>query len=317
MRRSRPNPPARRRRADAPAVIRFACATLRPLRRAADAGCCLAVALLLAGALSASAGPMQRTQDFIEVRGSRLYVDISGKGSPVVFLHGGLHHFDNTFAKQRDEFALSHTVIGIDQRGHGHSPDDARPFSYEDMAEDTAEVIRFLQLGAVDIVGHSDGGDVGLKLARFHPDLVRRIVVSGANLRAGLPQDELQVRQHWSAPQLTEFLMKFEQRLPPSFRTEYQAVTPDGAAHWSVVLAKSYRLWLTPVVMDSADLAAIRAPVLVIAGDSDFPSIEETAEIFRGLRNARLFIVPGAGHGTFSDQPELVNLAIRQFLDAP
>ena len=154
-------------------------------------------------------------------------------------------------------------------------------------------------------------------VSRFHPDLVRRIVVSGANLRAGLPQDELQVRQHWSAPQLTEFLMKFEQRLPPSFRTEYQAVTPDGAAHWSVVLAKSYRLWLTPVVMDSADLAAIRAPVLVIAGDSDFPSIEETAEIFRGLRNARLFIVPGAGHGTFSDQPELVNLAIRQFLDAP
>jgi pimeloyl-ACP methyl ester carboxylesterase len=69
--------------------------------------------------------------------------------------------------------------------------------------------------------------------------------------------------------------------------------------------------------MDSADLAAIQAPVLVIAGDRDFSSIEETAELYRGLRKAQLFIVPGSGHGTFSDRPELVNLAIRQFLDAP
>jgi pimeloyl-ACP methyl ester carboxylesterase len=69
--------------------------------------------------------------------------------------------------------------------------------------------------------------------------------------------------------------------------------------------------------MDPADLAAIQAPVLVIAGDKDFTSIEETAEIYRGLRKAQLFIVPGVGHGTFSGKAELVNLAIRQFLDAP
>lgn len=278
----------------------------------------LIVGLLLMAALLASAtDPTRHRQEYVEVRGSRLYVQISGNGRPVVFLHGGLHHFDNSFAKQRDEFALSRTLIGIDQRGHGHSPDDARPFSYEDMAEDTAEVIRLLRLGAVDVVGHSDGGNVALRLARTHPELVRRLVISGANLRPSLPQHELQVRQHWSTQQLTEFLSKFEQQLPPTFRTEYQAATPDGAAHWSIVLAKSYRLWLTPVVIDSADLAAIQAPALVIAGDKDFSPIEETAEIYRGLRKAQLFIVPGAGHGTFSDKPELVNLAIRQFLDAP
>jgi pimeloyl-ACP methyl ester carboxylesterase len=185
------------------------------------------------------------------------------------------------------------------------------------MADDTAEVIRVLRLGAVDVVGHSDGGNVALKLARTHPELVRRIVISGANLRPSLPPDELQARQRWSTKQMDEFLAKLDRRLPPSFRPEYEAVTPDGADHWSIVLAKSYRLWLTPVVMESADLAAIEAPVLVIAGDKDFSSIEETAEIYRGLRKAQLLIVPGAGHGTFSDKPELVNLAIRQFLDAP
>lgn len=277
----------------------------------------LIIGLLLTAALPASAAGPRQMQEFLEVRGSRLYVQRFGEGRPVVFLHGGLHYFDNSFAMQRDEFALSHTVIGIDQRGHGHSPDDARPFSYDDMAEDTAEVIRILRLGAVDVVGHSDGGNVALKLARAHPELVRRLVISGANLRPSLPQDEVRVRQQWSARQLTEFLLKFEQQLPRSFRSDYEAVTPDGAAHWSVVLAKSYRLWLTPVVMSPADLAAVEAPVLVVAGDKDFSSIEETAEIYRGLRQGQLFIVPGTGHGTFSARPELVNLAIRQFLDAP
>ena len=274
--------------------------------------------LLLAALVPAlAADPAGAKGEFLEVRGSRLFVEVAGGGRPIVFLHGGLHYFDNSFAQQRDDFARSNTVIGIDQRGHGHSPDNARPFEYRDMAEDTAEVIRLLRVGPVDVVGHSDGANVALILARTNPELVRRLVISGANLRSGLAPDVLRARQGWSEEQLAEFLKKLEQSLPPNFRSEYQAVTPDGPGHWDVVLAKSYRLWLTPVVFDPADLPSIRSPVLVIAGDKDFTSIEETTEIYRGLRKARLFIVPGTGHATFSDRPELVDLAIRDFLDAP
>lgn len=277
----------------------------------------LLVAILLTTSAGADARAANDGARFVEVRGAKLHVQVAGRGPPVVFLHGGLHFFDNTFARQRDAFAASYTVIGIDQRGHGHSPDDARPFSYAEMAEDTAAVIRALDVGRVDVVGHSDGANVALILARTHPEIVRRVVVSGANLRASLAPDELQKRQKWTDAELAEFLARFEQRMPPSFRTDYEAVTPDGAAHWSVVLAKSYRLWLTPTVIGGADLAAIAAPVLVIAGDQDFTSLEETAELQRGLRTSQLFIVPGTGHATFSQTPELVNLAVRRFLDAP
>jgi pimeloyl-ACP methyl ester carboxylesterase len=277
----------------------------------------IAVLLLVTGLPAWPGGAAGERREFVEVHGSRLYVQVSGSGPPVVFLHGGLHHFDNSFAKQRDEFSRSHTVIGIDQRGHGHSPDDVRPFSYQEMADDTAEVIRGLGLGPVDIVGHSDGADVALILASRRPDLVRRVAISGGNLRPGLPPAEAAVRQGWSERQLAEFLPTFEKKLPPNFRREYEAVEPDGVDHWSVVLAKSYRLWLTPVVIDAAGLAAIQAPVLVIAGDRDFASLDETAEIYRGIGKAQLFIVPGAGHATFSSKPGLVNLAILEFLDAP
>jgi pimeloyl-ACP methyl ester carboxylesterase len=90
------------------------------------------------------------TGRFIDVRGSHLWVETRGSGPPLVFLHGGILYFDNNFVRQRDDFAAWRQVIGIDRRGHGHSPDDARPFSYQDMADDMAAAIEQLALGPVD-----------------------------------------------------------------------------------------------------------------------------------------------------------------------
>ncbi len=94
-------------------------------------------------------------------------------------------------------------------------------------------------------------------------------------------------------------------------------MSPDGASHWSAFLIESYRLWLTPVVIEPSALKTIDAPVLVMAGDHDFASIEETAEIFRGLPHGQLLIVPGAGHDTLGARPALANAAIDAFLSEP
>ena len=244
-----------------------------------------------------------------EVRGARLYVQTFGSGAPILFLHGGMHHFDDTFARQRDFFAASRRVIGVDQRGHGHSPDTDAPFSYRQMAEDTAALIRKLALGPVDVVGHSDGGNVALLLASRYPELVRRVVVSGANLRAGKPAAELEQRGAMPPAQIAERLA--------AFRADYVQVAPDGAQHWPVFAAKSWRLWLTPVVIESAELSAIKAPVLVIAGDHDLTPLEQTLEIYRGLTRGQLMIVPATGHDTFGERAEIVNTAIRTFLEQP
>jgi pimeloyl-ACP methyl ester carboxylesterase len=277
----------------------------------------------LATALAAAAMPAlpdehpAQTRGYIEARGSRIYVETFGSGTPILFLHGGLLYFDNSFAKQREYFASFRKVIGVDRPGHGHSPDNGRPLTYQAMADDMAAVIGQLAIGPVDIVGHSDGGDVGLILAHDHPELVRRLVISGANLTPGLPPDELLRRSQRSPQEAADKVREFDARLPPNFRADYQAVAPDGPEHWWVLLTKSVPLWLTPVVISTADLKAIRTPVLVIAGDKDFTSIEETVEIYRSLPRGELLIVPGTGHMTFSERPELTNLAIREFLERP
>jgi pimeloyl-ACP methyl ester carboxylesterase len=257
------------------------------------------------------------TYGYYDVHGAKVYVETIGSGAPIVFLHGGLRFFETNFAKQRDYFASFRRVIGIDRTGHGHSPDSAQPFSYVQMAKDTAAVIEQLGLGPVDVVGHSDGANVGLILARDHPRLVRRLVVSGANLRAALPPDELARRSEWTPQQIEEKARELAAKIPPNFRTEYEKVTPDGAEHWWTVVTKSYRLWMTPIVIDPADLKTIRIPVLVMAGDHDFTPIEETLEIYRSLARGELIVLPGTGHGTLSQRPDLANLAIRAFFEQP
>ena len=255
------------------------------------------------------------THRFYEVRGAKLYTETFGHGQPVLFLHGGMTFFDSSFAKQRDYFAAHRTVIGIDQRGHGHSPDGPWTLSYQLMADDTAAVIGQSGLGPVDVVGQSDGGDIALLLARDHPELVRRVVVSGANLRSGLTPEEVQQRRGWSTEQLSAKLQKISDSLPPSFRADYGRVSPDGPDHWMTLLGKCYFMWIEPVVIEPAELKKITAPILVMAGDRDLTPLEETVEIYRALPHGQLFIVPDTGHGTLQTRPDLVNPAILEFLD--
>jgi pimeloyl-ACP methyl ester carboxylesterase len=172
----------------------------------------------------------------------------------------------------------------------------------------------------VDIVGHSDGADLALLLVRDHPNLVRRLVISGANIRgigSNLPTAESRRRSQTSKEQFAEHLREVANSLPPWAQPDYAKVSPDGSDHWMELLAKCYKMWLQPVVIEPADLKTIAIPVLVMAGDHDFTSVEENAEIFRSLPYAQLMIVPSSNHGTFKARPDLVNLAIREFLEQP
>ncbi len=279
----------------------------------------MAVVLIAFGALTgfpAVAESDGGTHAYYFVNGAKLYIESFGQGTPVLFLHGGLMFFDSAYAKQRDYFAAHHRIIGIDQRGHGHSPDGPWQLSYQLMADDTAAIIQKLKVGPVDVVGHSDGADIALLLARDHPELVRHLVISGANLR-GWSAEVLEARRRMSPAEIEERVRRLANSLPPFFQTDYGRVSPDGPDHWMVMVTKCYWLWGQSIVIEPSDLKKIESPVLVVAGDHDFSSIEETTEIFRGLAHGQLFIVPGTGHGTFQSRPELVSLAISEFLDQP
>jgi pimeloyl-ACP methyl ester carboxylesterase len=243
--------------------------------------------------------------EYAEVHGLKMYYEAHGAGRPVVLLHGGMTTIHFSFAAQIPAFAQNHRVVAIEQMGHGHTADVAgRELSYAGMAEDTVAILAQLGIRNADLVGFSDGGQIALRLAFTHPELVRRVIVSGVGL------GDLSVQQQKAMQTLSPGL------LPKAFREEYEQVSPDGPAHWPVFFEKVRAMWSTPGWgISKPELATIKAPVLLVFGDRDFTSVEEAATIYHSIPGAQLFIVPGAGHGAFRDRPEWLNPVVLDFLD--
>lgn len=241
---------------------------------------------------------------YLEVGGSKTWYDEQGVGDPLVLLHGGLST-NATWAAQMPDFAASFRVIAPERRGHGHSPDIEGPLSYDAMAADTIRFLSALGPGPVHLVGWSDGGIIGLLVAMARPGLVQKLVVIGANYHvSGLIPERLDAFASLDAGSADLGML----------RTAYEAVSPDGPAHWPVVVAKVKEMATTQPTIQVEQLGDISAPTLVVVGDDDLVTLEHTVSLFRAIPKAHLAVVPGASHSVVMEKPDLLNRLVLDFL---
>jgi pimeloyl-ACP methyl ester carboxylesterase len=271
------------------------CRTRNPQRvRHSLLGHCATLALLALGltcaradAIRAAAQPTQWIR--ANIHGHRIYYAVRGSGPTLVFLHGGGDSGEHSFARQLDVFSEHHHIVAPDQVGQGRTPDIPAALSYTAMMEDTAELLRVLKLRNVDVVGFSDGGILGLMLAIRHPELVRRLVISGVNIAPeGLRPEDLEELRATQIPK--------------------PKTIDEKLAH----------LWFTSPTeaeLNLGLLANISQPVLLISGDRDAITLEHTLKIFHALPDAQLCVLPGTDHATFSGRSEWLNPIIDAFLN--
>ncbi len=239
----------------------------------------------------ASAAESAPEWHWASIHGHRIYYAVRGSGSALVFLHGGGDSGEHSFVRQLDVFSEHHHIVAPDQVGQGRTPDVPGPLTYTGMMEDTAALLQMLKLRHVDVIGFSDGGILALMLAVRHPDLVRRLLISGVNISPeGLTADGLE-----------------------GLRAA-QTSTPN------TIDEKLAHLWLTsptPSELSLDLLSKISQPVLLISGDRDAITLEHTLQIFHALPNAELCVLPGTDHGTFSGRSEWLNPIMDEFLKRP
>jgi pimeloyl-ACP methyl ester carboxylesterase len=245
---------------------------------------------------------------YLRIRSSQIYYEISGVGEPLLLLHGGFGTVED-FASQTPELARHFKVVAFERPGHGHSADTAEPFSFDKMSAYTVDFIESLKLGAANIVGWSDGAIIALLVAISRPDLVRRLIpISGLfDTNAQSPED-----LNWIRSLTPE---SFRKAASPLVK-RYDEISPDGPAHFPVIVEKTKRLWLNEPTITTRELAKISAPTLVMAGDMEAIPMEHTLELFKSIRGAQLCIVPGTTHSLMSQKPDMVNTAILDFLIA-
>ncbi|MBA3869607.1 MAG: alpha/beta hydrolase [Anaerolineae bacterium] len=255
---------------------------------------------------------------YAAVNGLEMYYEIYGTGDPIVLLHGGLGGIVE-FQQVIPLLSQTRQVIAVELQAHGHTADIDRPLKFEFMADDVAALIKSLGFEKADVLGYSLGGGVALQTAIRHPEVIRKLVlVSTAFKSAG-------VRPEFAAGMSGMNADAASQMLQTPMYGYYSSVAPK-LDDWSKLVGKSGAL-LSETYDWSKDVANIKIPTLVIAGDSDYVTTGHAVELFKllggdvagdfvGLPSAQLAMLPATSHFTILTRTDLLLPIITPFLDA-
>jgi pimeloyl-ACP methyl ester carboxylesterase len=224
---------------------------------------------------------------YYETNGVKLYYEIYGEGKPLLLLHGNGQSIE-AFIKQIPFFKTKYKVIIPDCRGRGKSTDNDSELTYDIQALDMNNLLDYLKIDSANIIGWSDGGIIGLLMAKDYPKKVKKLIASGANVH----QDTL-----------AYFTKDYER-----FKTQLEDTSFKGIDRKLINLM--YRYPSVPF----EDLGKIKCPTLIVAGDNDEIRIGHTIKIFESIKNAQLFIVPKTSHYVLSDNYNVFNEAALKFL---
>src|SRR5438105_1209074 len=194
-------------------------------------------------------GNNKEAGQYYDIRGFKMYCEVYGQGQPVLIIHGNGGSIDN-FVNQIPYFSKKYKVIIADSRAQGKSKDNGDSLSYEMMADDYAALLGAMKVDSAYVIGWSDGGINGLLLAKRHPEKVKKLAVTGANL--------------W--PDTTAVFKEVIDMVTPYYtQLKNKANKTDmEKGRWKLV-----RLLLDEPHIPLSAVQTIQCPTLVIGGDHD------------------------------------------------
>src|SRR5947208_4957827 len=120
---------------------------------------------------------------YAPVNGLEMYYEIHGDGQPLVLLHGAMSGIETSFGAFLPTLAETRQVIAVEMQAHGRTADIDRPLALDQLAEDTAALLRHIGIEKADVFGYSLGAAVALYLALQHPEMVRKLVIASVSYR--------------------------------------------------------------------------------------------------------------------------------------
>jgi pimeloyl-ACP methyl ester carboxylesterase len=242
---------------------------------------------------------------YVDVNDIKVYYEIYGEGEPLLLLHGNSGSIKSG-ESQIPELSKHYKVIAVDSRAQGKSTDSNKEITYALMASDMNELIDKLKLESVYIVGWSDGGNIGLELAFAHPEKVKKLVTFGANYTyenfMAAPDSVVMDPNDSLIIKTSAFLQMYKagyDRIPPEIKKKLTDLTQKYPN------------------FTKEQLKQIKIPALIVVGDHDLITLDQTIALFTSLPHSQLFIVPGATHFVPIEQSKLINSEVIKFLNTP
>ena len=233
---------------------------------------------------------------YVMIRGFRTYYETYGTGMPMLLIHGNGGSIAS-FKYQIPYFSKEYHVIAVDSRSQGRSIDDNDSLSFEMMADDLNSLLDTLHVDSCYVLGWSDGGINGLLLAMRHPEKVKKLAVTGANLWP----DSTAIEPVVVSGDMKEYNLLKDKPMTPSGKNDF----------------KLFRLDCLEPHITAGQLNKISCAVLVIGGDHDLILPAHTMLIAQSIPESYLWIVPNSGHGTLIEHKDLFNATVSEFFKKP
>ncbi len=253
---------------------------------------------------------------YAPVNGSKVYYEVYGEGKPIVLLHGAYMTIGMNWAEIIPELSKKRKVIALEIEGHGHTPLSNRPLSYDSLAGDVVNVLKYLGVDSSDVIGYSFGGTIAYALAIRHPQVVNRIVIISSTYKYEGWQKEVRDVLHTIKPE-------FFDNTP--LKTEYDKVAPDPGK-WNAFVTKMVAFDTQPFNLGDDKIKSIKSPVLLISGDNDGIDKQILFETYKqlgggvfadmaGIPKSQLAIIPAQGHVSVMMQTQTILLYLKGFLN--
>lgn len=259
---------------------------------------------------------------FAELNGARLYYEMAGEGAALVLVHAGIAD-RRMWEGQFQALAQHYRVIRYDRRGFGKTAMVAGVYSHH---QDLADLLGFLGLERVLLLGCSQGGKTILDFALEHPERAEALVLVASAL-GGFTFAGQAPRQGpaLEAAEAQGDLARVNE-LELQIWVDGPQRTPEQVAPKVRALVREMNLIALSAPSDLGDeqplepaavhrLGEIRAPTLVVVGELDTPRTLAAAErLAAQIAGARQVTMPGTAHLPNLEKPELFNRQVLAFL---
>ena len=262
-----------------------------------------------------------------------------GQGDPIILFNGASDSMDAWDPSFLTDISSNHTVIVFDQRGIGNSTVGSKPYTYQQLADDTAGLLDALKIPKADVMGYSLGGHIAQAFTLSYPDKVNRLILVATTCggKDGIPKpaeflklqadtvnkslqnipitEELKalnvaslgsgwVKLHPESvdiPANTTSLQQLKPGLPPEIANKQNSLVIWENTNWSGACDAE---------------AKLAKPTLVIAGtdDNDYMPHGNALILASKIPGAWLVQIKDAGHAVMDQYPAEIGKIVNTFL---
>ncbi|MEP6884618.1 MAG: proline iminopeptidase-family hydrolase [Gammaproteobacteria bacterium] len=287
---------------------------------------------------------IEQRDGFVDSGGVLIYFRAIGKGPPLMVLHGGPGSTHDYFLPFLLPLARQHQLVFIDERGSGRSQQlsDPKGYTLDAMVKDVEAVRVTLDLGKIDLLGHSFGGILAQAYAVAHPTALHKLILAGTGSSAARIDADLARVKNSANKATRQRIDALEQQgitdKDGAQLQEYRKLADEAELAFNYhVRLPSWNAGADPISWDVLgemwgrksdfhidgnlrgfdfipSLKNLSVPTLVIYGDHDLVTPATAEQTHAALAGSQLVEVAQSGHQTFVDQPDVFMDAVETFL---